>query len=251
MNINDILELAHAGDSEAMMNACFYYYDEKDFSEAAQWAERAAEAGEERAPIILRALRSILGYADCGIGAFDEALEEWNSVKKWATYSLQKLQLNEEEHASALHDISKSEYYTAFCYYRKEMYRESISLNTLAGTRASILRGLCIDKLALQTNDLSLLRTAFQVLTCIERDPVYFNMEKGEIDELVFVLAVHSLARFYTLGLVDFLKQDLNKAVNLLSSALNVAVKTQHRTFIQNALSRYRKTMFGGYRYIK
>ncbi len=250
MNITDILSLANGGDSKAMMDACFYYYDEKDFDEAAKWAEKAAEAGQERAPIMLRALRSILGIASCGIGAYDEALKEWSSVRKWATYCLQNLRLNEEEHAGAIHDIWNAEYYTAFCYYRKEMYRESIEINTLSGTKASILRALCIDKIAINTNNPLLLRTAFQVLTCLERDAAYFNSKKDENEELIFVLAVHSLAGFYTLGLVGFLKQDLNRAVYLLESALNTVVASQHKSFLQNRLAQYQKNMFGGYRYI-
>ena len=113
MSITEILERANNGDSDAMMEACFYYYDQKDFDEAAKWAESAAEVGVERAPRMICALRSILGLACCGIGAFDEALEEWSLVKKWAKYSLQKQQLNDENRTIATGHLEDAEYYAA------------------------------------------------------------------------------------------------------------------------------------------
>jgi len=251
MELKTAIELANQGDSKIMVQLAFYYWDQKEYSDAADWAEKAAEAGEREGVIFVRAVRSVLGEASCGIGVFEDALEEWKTVKKWTEYSLHNLQLDNEERANAECDLRTSEYRISLCYYRLGQYEEAIKSNSRTDTEGTMLRGLCIDKIALQTKNSEMLRTAYQVLSCIEGDRDFFNRKKDGIDESTFTLAVISLAGFYTFGLQGFLKPDLNKAVSLLDRATGVLQTPKCRSFIQEQRSKYQKRLFGGYRYIQ
>lgn len=251
MDINEAIELANSGDSRLMVDISFHYFDQKDYFEAAEWAEKAALAGEKQGVIMVRALNAILGEAACGIGAFEDAREHWMKVEHWARYSLENIQLNTEDRESAEHDIITAGQRMVLCYYELEQYNESIRINTFCGTEALVLKGLCVDKLAINNRNNALLRDAYELLSNLEKDYNYFGKEKGSVDERVFTKAVIALAGFYTFGLVDYLRADLNRAVELLDRAQGTIKDPKYKELIRNMRGKYRKRLFGGYQFVQ
>lgn len=253
MSLEAAIRAANSGDNEAMLAVARYYYDQKEYQDSAAWAEKAACAGNVDAVHFAKAIHTILGimYSSVDFCLFNESLIEWFAAKHWSEYSLRYLPLDDQERKETEEDIANANYKIAFCYYRLERYQEAYECNTLPGTRAIILRGLCLDKIAMQTSNFDMLRTAYKVLSCLEMDAAYFNSAKNENDELIFCLAILSLATSYTLGLDGLLKPDLNRAVYLLTCAMHTARVPQHQSALQGQLQHYRQNRFGGYKFVK
>lgn len=243
---------AELGDSDSMLALFHYHVDKKEYSNAAVWADRAAQAESAEGNRMAQAIHSILACAGEGIGAYEDALSDWVSVKKWAEIALHDFPAESGEYAEAQHNLNTAIYGISFAHYALNQYSEAIASNTLQGTAAAILRALCIDNIATEqasqkSYDFSV--TAYRILTSLENDVAYFNAEKREPEERIFVLAVYRLAGFYTLGLAGELKPDLERAVSLLYRAEQVVRNEKLRNFLTSSRQRYKKKVFGGYKY--
>lgn len=247
-----IVKAAELGHVNSMLALFHYHVDKSEYSKAAVWADRAAETGSAEGNRMAQAIHSILACADEGLGVYEEALSDWSAVKKWAEIALTGLPKDSKEYDEAQHNLNNAIYGISFTHYALKQYSESITSNTLQGTAGAILRALCIDNIATeqasqQSHDLSV--TAYRVLTCLEHDVAYFNAEKREPEERVFALAVHRLAGFYTYGIANELRPDLERAVSLLYRAEQVVRNEEIRNFLASSRQRYKKKLLGGYKY--
>lgn len=246
------IKAAELGNVDSMLALFRYYFDKKEYSNAAMWADRAAQAGSAEGNRMAQAIHSICACADEGIGVYEDALSDWTAVKKWAEVALRDFPTDSSEYAQVQQNLNNAIYGISFAHYALKQYSEAIKSNTLQGTAAAILRALCIDGIATaqasrQSRDLSV--TAYRVLTCLEHDAAYFSAEKREPEERIFALAVHRLACFYTFGLDGELKTDLERAVSLLHRAEQVVRNEKIRDFLVTSQQRYKKKLLGGYKY--
>lgn len=252
MDINERKVSANNGDTSAMMDLAFYFYDQKDYHEALLWAEKAAKKGEKIGISVTRSLASILGEAcsSLDVQAYDEAINYWSLVRYWSQHTLQGLSDEGEERNRALADFTISSFKLAYCYWRSGDYDAAIKIKIANKTMESLIHGLCLDKIACRDNNTSLLRTSYQKISVLEHDAAFFNREKSETEEVVFLFAVLSLSVSYRLGIPYYLREDLNRAVYLLSCCANLLTIPSLKRVAEKELAAYKRTASGGWQYI-
>lgn len=137
MDINERKVSANNGDTSAMMDLAFYFYDQKDYHEALLWAEKAARKGEKIGVSVTRSLSSILGEAcsSLDVQAYDEAINYWSLVRYWSQHTLQGLSDEGEERNRALADFNFSSFKLAYCYWRSGDYDAAIKIKLANKTR--------------------------------------------------------------------------------------------------------------------
>lgn len=249
MELNEAIELAKHGDDAAMANLARYYYDREEYDNAVVWAENSAKAGNRDGILFFRGLCNLLGTIDCELGDFAESLKHWERLEYWAQYSLEHLYLDGDERIKAQCDINIAERNKAFCYYCLQQYQQALNCKLSSRIEDVLLKGLCFDRIALNCGNYSLHQTAYQYLVAAEQDVNFFNSPKEEQEELIFTMAILALSTYYTFDTLEFLKPDLNRAVYLLQNAINVISRPQFKAVIEEHLARYKKGIFGGYRF--
>ena len=254
INLSEKHNQASAGDFRAMLDLADYYYelyeagDQNSLQTSILWLDRAAEAGS-----VAGVMQSITGYELLAVTReisdnWPEARAAWKAQNKWANVAREHIKLDAEEQAMVYSALDASLYNIAFCYYTEKDYAGA--KNTLKNwncTKSMILQGACTFSEAM--SNLSLLPLAYNQLGSIERDLQYAHSKKTSHEEEVFSDASCYLSIIYRLGIDNFVRPNLDKAVSVLVNALNVSTEGAPRNLVQIELDKYKKKLFGGYTY--
>lgn len=259
MTLEEAKILADNGNANAMMALVEYYSNvlakDKDNEAASdmlsEYLERAAEAGHPEA--ILKMAESSYMSASIFIkmisshGQDKSWKESLESAHKWALrliHLLQPLQGNEKAKQLANDRFIDIIVWLSTIYWCDENWDGVLRITeNVSSPVAQALRGYALYELS-ETNDE--MEHAFSFLkNALHPD---FLSDKYSTPTLVEAMRLETCVILSCIYRVVY--KDLDSAYNVLSTILQHTKDAKFRQSIQEDLSRYRKTLFGGYKYI-
>lgn len=256
MTFEEITRLAEQGNAQAMLELGNHYFDQKDydgFEKAYEWYEKAAITGSSQGILMAINQCALLGaiHQSKGFQLWEEALQNWLSVQKWIRVAWKDLSLDSDTLSKIQCQFEESNYSIAYIYCRLKRYSDALNILCSSNeTPSLLLKGICTYSLAIAEGNKGYLMEAYKMLSVIEEDLDYVANEKPEEEEYVFSIAVYFLSSFYHNGLSNNVSVDLDRAVKVLTTACNVIHDADYRNVVQKELSRYKKKLLGGYKYL-
>lgn len=252
MTLEEAKNLAEQGDVGAMGSLGNYFWEQENIEEAAKWFDLAAQhnivyaahmAVKAHNIIAISALAIVnkveYGWAfarDDTKAAFDASVTEMTLLRDQAPgYD----NVNPDE---AYSDFVNNAYRYALCSY--EMGDKEEAIRILDGNEkpeARVLYGQALIESSIGDENVG---AAFDGLRCLE------SADLGEAEEELYARAVFTLSMMYREGIPErSVPANLEKSVMLLAKASERLKDPKFKGIIDTELSRYKKKMFGGYRY--
>ena len=255
MTLDEARARADAGEVSAMMALGNYYANDKSSEDsiniAYEWYQKAAEAGDSDA--ILKMAKSsyefasaMLPFLDQG-GTYKDMVRIMENSHKWT----KKLVQNMSEmgiQGSALNDVT--EFYTDSIVWLSAVYsldknytgiKQITEMVSFPAVRA--LYGFALYELGSTDNELN---TAFVFLEAAMHPDFWSNNYGGSLAiEMLRGGAAATLSAMYRV-----LRRDNNAARDALATCLKYTTNPELRAALQEDMSHYKKTIFGGYRYV-
>lgn len=252
MTIEEARLQANQGDIGAMCSLGDYYRQKQDFEEAAKWYDMGAQrdvvyaahmAVKVHSIIAISALQIVnkveYGWAfarDDTKAAFDASVREMTLLRdKVPGYET----VDPDE---AYSDFVDNAYRFALCSY--EMGENALAIRTVDGSEkpeARVLYGQALFESDPTDENFVI---AFDGVKCLE------GIEFGDAEEELYARAVFLLSMMYREGVPERgVAPNAEKAVTLLTKASGRLKDQKFKSIIDKELSRYKKKMFGGYKY--
>ena len=255
MSLDELTKQANAGDVEAMLELSRYYQNLNSFEgmeKSLVWSEKAAEAGDPNGVVWTAYKYPVLAMINesQSVGDYQTAAFQWGKAKKWASQSIEQVELDDEIKKEIDDIIDNAEYGIGAAYYYQKDY--VAVLNTLSGKndiRSSILRGCALFAIASGEQELT---QAYNALRVIENAGTYYNTVNSgpDYEQRLFIRANRFLSSFYRIGIRGYVEVDLDHAVLVLTNAQRAINNADLKSQIQNDLGHYKKKLLGGYKYI-
>lgn len=246
MNREELIAKANEGDVGAMMQLVEMYIDEKDWNEATDWADKAAETGDVNAMYKAVNLHSMRMHSLVALGMLDglmpkdaQAVQE-NAAVLIGACRKGLVDLNEDIYSHLLSTLRDGIYYEAIsCYYSEPSdYARIIHLlQSVDSAREQFLCGCAFFDTKRYDEALKKLNEAYQ-------DGEYINAEKKTPEEGVFANAMHVFSD------MERINGDLDKAVMILNRAIEGVSDEEMKARLRIELGKYQKKMFGGWKYM-
>lgn len=251
MTLEELKRLAEQGDTGAMIEIADRLYDKNSYEkieEATSWELRAAEAGN-----LAGIMRSITGCTLLAginllptIKDWKDALYYAQQTLHWSDVALKEILLDQDDLKMVTDSRNDCQYYCGVCHYFLDNYDEAIrSLNGLQQPRAYVLYGVSMYQSSARDH----LKTAYQVLSKVERDVAYITSEKEHYEDAILSFAAYELSSFYRLGVPGVVKPDLDHGVAVMNFILSNLKYDSSKPLLQKELAKYKKKLLGGYKY--
>ena len=265
-DLDDIIEAACGGDSSSMIWLARYYMTEGfDANWAKLWARKAADSGIGEGNIVARQVFSVLAIADAELGEYELAYTEWMNVKWLAEDARNRTTLSAREREKAEYDRMDSVFGVAYAYFMSNKYTEAMELlekedlNSLRGggpasPYVNVLHILCQKESAREkewAGEISMaeydafLPQNLKLLDILDKRWECFNENKGRPDRSrILMIAAMTYANY-----LRIFKNDLHGASTILGMAEQVIEYEEFKEHLARVKKRYKKTLFGGYKY--
>lgn len=246
MNTNEIIQKANSGDVDSMMELVSFYTEQKEWNEAIDWADKAAEAGNVNGMYKAANLHSLRmsSLLSGGMPFWGVMKEDAQAIQKNAGVLLSAcrnghIDLNEDTYSHLLSLFKEALYCEAVTWYSDDTndYERAVHLiKDIDSTREQTLLGLCQFELSQHSE-------AIRILTTVYNDTAYVSAKKVPAEE-----AIYSTAMF-ALSVMTRMNGDLDKAVLILNRGIDGVTDIDMKTPLQKELGRYQKKMFGGWKF--
>ena len=254
MTLEEAKIRAEYGDTNAMMALAKHYFkdadNDKSYELACMYQERAAEAGDPNALTQLAQSSQLVAKAalqfleQCGNS--ETITHDLENALKWTSKLLHNIQNNNihgEAEQFAFEVYLDSIYWLSAVYCLEENYVGILHITKgISSPIAQALHGLALFQLS-KTN--AEMNQSFAYLKNI-LDPIVWSDKFGTTQTLELLRVETGLA----LSQMHLNYKDADSAYNTLSTMLQNTKDFELRNTIQKNMSRYRKTLFGGYKYI-
>lgn len=246
MNKEDLISKANSGDVDAMMQLVNIYIEEKDWNEAIDWADKAAETGDVNAMYKAVNLHSMRMHSLVALGMLSGLMpDDARAVQNNAAVLLGAckkglVDLNDDIYSHLLSALQDGMYYeAASCYYAEpsDYGRIVHLLKDVDQAREQFLCGYAFFELKQYDDAISKIDEAFQ-------DEEYLNAKKNTVEEGIFATAAHTFSE------LERINGNLDKAVMALSRGVQGVTDEEMKTHLRNELGKYQKKMLGGWKYI-
>ncbi len=251
MEKEELIRLANEGDVEAMLELVRGYIEEDKYGESAEWAERAAEAGSFVGNYLAMQCKGMDVHISAQLTLYETMLEKCKAVQKHAKILLNAdqegiIQLDEEQSSTIHQNLRQSLYSEAYYYYVKDGdgRRAMEIIREPEDTKEAMLFGLCCERANRG-------KEAFEYLRRAGEDSEYRAKDKSHIEQHVYAVGMSLLSIYYRVELPYTGPADLNAAVNALQNGISGLRNKEMQNIPREELKRYRKKLFGGWKYIK
>lgn len=254
MTLAEAKNRADYGDTDAMMALAKHYFKDADNDEsyelACMYQERAAEAGDPNALIQLvqssqLVVKTALQFLEQH-GNNESIIHDLENALKWASKLLHIIQQNNihgESERFAFEVYIDSIYWLSAVYCLEENYAGILHITKdVSSPVAQALHGLA---LFYQSKTNAEMEQSFTYLKNT-LNPILWCEKYGTTQTLELLRVETGLA----LNQMQLTHKDVDSAYNALSTMLQNTKDSELRNLIQQKLSSYRKTIFGGYKYI-
>lgn len=250
MTFEEMLQLANNGNVQAMYDvgtSLFEHYNNlnqpgKAIEEAVKWYERAADNGHEQAAYMAIVMIETTMRAKKRDHHLDLAYEDSNIIIRYAKQFIMNQTYPSEIRSTVKVKLANALYVAAAYWYANQQPDQAIQyLNILDSLdqffpMASILHGLCLDDP----------QTAIQMFKVLDAGIAnVLPKDYDDIDQGIIIGAIIMLAGYYRI-----VEQNLGKAYALLSEGVSILDPAVSED-LQEELSCYHKTVFGGHQYIE
>lgn len=246
MTLEEAIQAANGGDVEAMKALGNYYYEQKEFSDASEWWDKAVECGDIRTALVAGGLHSMMGgiYAD-GMAQFKMAIPEWETARKYCQIILNHSnQFSENEITSTQEDLAKAAYGLGYSFYYLHEYQQAadaLSDFTDSDERCRFLFGMVLwsayeDKVAGAREAYQYIQTVESSTLDIEPDLIY----EGSLTLALIYRSAHLLN-------IPGVQTDIERAYHCVQRAASLPGEIGQSA--AEELKKYRQGFFGGYTY--
>ena len=244
----EILLKAQSGETEAILQLIECLAEERNWTEAIDWADKAADTydpnGLYKAAVLHHLRLSSLIQGNAPMHHLME--EDAQAVQKYTDVLLAAgqaglIELPTENTASLLKLRADACYDEALVCHVKENPDEDRVLNLLReaeGTKEMILFGLACYHTQLEERAREVLEKAY-------RDSAYAAADKAPAEQYIYAEAALTLA-----GLLRLNGQQMDQAVAVLNQGIRGVTGGQMKEALQIELAHYQKKLFGGWKYI-
>ena len=249
--ISGILEMAYNGNIEAMQNLVEAYKKNGDEANANKWETILASTKYAHFSIMSFSMSKLTAYAAYKGDMLDEAQEEWNKIREGAIeiiglYNDKKIFIDAETYDGLIGDCLEASYGLAVIAATRDDNYEMV-YDLLDGfvegyTKGQTLLGVACFAIAKYSEALNHLRTVYS-------DREYAIGDKDLTDEYMYVRGMYFLAGIYREGLPGIVTADYEAAVDILMDTIEVTKEADYREFLITELNKYKKKLFGGYKY--
>lgn len=254
MTLEELKRLAEQGDTGAMIEIADRIYDKNSYDkivESVSWDLRAAEAGS-----LAGIMRSITGCTLIAVIDLLPDIKDWKEALyysqqtlRWCDVARKEIQLDQDDLKMVTDSRNDCRYYCGVCHYYLKNYDEAARvLYGLQQPRAYVLYGVCMFQQG--ANDYDKRKTAYQVLSNVEKDVAYITSKKEYYEDSILSYAAFMLSAFYRIGLPGILNSDLEHGVNIMTFVLSNLEYDVAKPLLQKELAKYKKKLLGGYKYV-
>lgn len=246
MTKEELINRANTGDTDAMMQLIKLFSDERDWNEAIDWADKAAEAGIVGAiykAVVLHG-RRMHALVDMGMVSGlmpdDAQAVKMNAALLLSIYQKGRLDLDDDTVSFLRDALRDGLYYEAVsCFFAKPCdYDRIISLlGDVEFTREQFLCGNAYYEKGQHNKAREKFNAALQ-------DSGYIGSDKDTFDDCVFASSMDSFAA------MERENGNMDQAVMLLNRAIDNCSTDEMKALLQKELGRYHRKMLGGWKYI-
>ena len=246
MSREELIAKANNGDVDAMMQLVSIFVDEKDWNEATDWADKAAETGNVNAMYKAVSLHSMRMHSLAALGMLsglmpDDAQAVQNNAAVLIGASRKGLiDLDDSIYSHLLTALRDGMYYEAVsCYYTEPSDHNRIIhlLKDVDSAREQFLCGNAYFELELYDDALRKIDAAFQ-------DKEYLANKKSTVEEGIFAVATDVFSK------LERINGNLEKAVMILKQGIQSVAEEDTKAHLQEELGKYQKKMLGGWKYL-
>lgn len=254
-NLNEILAQAQTGNQEAIGQLIDYYKEQNDEDKAAYWEDRKTlenYAGITVVTILMNAMELLAAQA---MGAWDEVENDAKEIRKKSKELLEMYQRgdiyrNADNIRLANENLAEAEYCLALTAYMRDDDAGKAFQILHAQEKIPVKSVALLGSAAFETQRLDV---AYKNLKQAIFDQEYSKADRKNYraDELIYAQAFLYMSIMYRVGLPGLVKQDLEYAMEILSAGIRVIKDADYRRRLVDELSKYRKKLFGGYKYVE
>ena len=254
MTLEEAKIRADYGDTDAMMALAKHYFKDSDNDESYElgcmYQERAAEAGDPNALTqLVQSSQVLVKTAFLFLeqhGNNESIIHDVENAHKWASKLLHIIRQNNihgESEKFAFEVYIDSIYWLSAVYCLEENYAGILQITKgISSPVAQALHGLALFH---QSKTNAEMNQSFAYLKSI-LNPIVWSDKYGTNQTLELLRVETGLA----LSQMHLTYKDADSAYNTLSTMLQKTKNSELRNVLQKNMSRYRKTLFGGYKYI-
>jgi Sel1 repeat. len=251
VTIEEAVQAAEAGDITAMNALGDIASQGMLLQEAFEWYERSATLGDPYGTLMALISRNLYALVSEGIGDYEGALESWHASLNWIKVIIDDNGNSQEHREIAISKYSHTLSGIGSCLYVLGRNAEATSPLELAieegEISAKVVLGLNYYKMMNEQNFEMLIRQAIPLLENVF-DPGIALSNSSNLDQRILYMSHRLLEEAYRKGLGG-VKPDPTKAYECLLH-LETQGLEDYREEVQSALSKYKKGIFGGYKYI-
>lgn len=263
MTIQRVLAEAKHGNVQAMIQAGDFYSRKMEedggchraecLQSALKWYEKAAQTGDAYALEMTSAGYAIYAEVSMEIGAYEDSLQEWTQVYRYALPLVQYPGYPDDKKREISVRILQSVYKAAYCNYLLKRYDAALDIfeeiSPEPYTKEMMLKGICLFEVAEQIEDFE---TAYEALGNFDSQDTFDCIWNAvdDLEEMVMAKGYMYLSIYHRTGIAGVSK-DLGAAYSLLSAVAEEISGDMAWNVIQGELSHYKRKLFGGYQYIE
>lgn len=262
MTIKEARVKADKGDVEAMLCMAEFYAQDVEIGHAGtaeklksalKWYEKAAQTGNAYAMKMTSATYAIFAETLMQIEEYEDSLENWTQVYRYAVPLIQYPEYAMEERQEMLSRTMNSLYKIAYCNVMLHKLEDALGIlektNPEPCSREMMLKGICLFDTAETLKDY---KAAYEALKGFEIPSAVSCLENAgdDVEELILVKGYAYLSTYYRIGIAN-VPHNLEKAHHILYMALNKVKGEKAANFIRKELSHYKRNLQESYQYVE
>jgi len=254
-NLSEILARAQTGNQEAISQLIDYYKEQNDEDKAAYWEDKKTLENYAGLTILSMLMNGLELLASQSMGAWDEVENNAKEIRKKAKELLEMyhrgdIYPNADNIHTAKKHLADAEYGLAVAAYMRDDDANKAFQILHAQEELPIKSAALLGVAAAGINKLDV---AYKQLNQVIYDQEYAQADRANYfaDEMIYAQAFHYMSAMYRIGLPGLVKQDLEHAMDILGAGIRVIKDVDCRKILVNELSKYKKKLFGGYKYVE
>lgn len=248
MTRTELMNMAEAGNVDAVLELVKLCVDEQDWNNAIDWADKAAATGNvngmyKAANLHSMRMNSILGG---GMPFWGVLLEDSKAAQENAAVLIGacrngQIDLDADTYSSLLTVLRDAIYCEAVVAYQSDSndFERGIELlSSIETSREQVLCGLCYFELSKHDD-------AVRVLNSVYGDTTYARSKKIPVEEANYATAMFALSVMTRMN-----TGNLDKAIMILNRGIEGITDEDMKAPLRKELARYQKKLFGGWKYV-